>query len=299
MLLPPPLQKKDKLIAIAPCGRLREKELEQFHQGLEIWQQRGYQVDLDNNYQAQEGYLAGNEQIRRTALHQAWTNPEYKAILCVRGGYGGARLLENWQWQTIHKPKWLIGFSDVTSLLWSLYQQEIIAVHGPVLTTIAHEPQWSLNRLFDYLEGKPLPPLKGRGWGGGKARGRLLPANLTVATSLLGTHICPDFDDIIIALEDVGEVPYRLDRMLTQWRLMGIFAKVKGVLLGRFSGCSASDSIPSWTLEEVLQDCFARFNIPVISDLPFGHDGVNACLSGGEMVEINGDQGTVVFSGIV
>lgn len=295
MLLPSPLQKGDSLLAIAPSGTLREKEREKFEQGIEIWRKNEYKVILEENYGDQEGYLAGKDEIRRQALKEAWTNPEYKGIICVRGGYGGARLLENWQWETIPHPKWLIGFSDITSLLWSLYNQEIISIHGAVLTTISQEPEWSLKRLFDYVEGKSLPPLEGHGWGGGKAQGRLLPANLTVATHLLATPICPNFDNIILALEDVQEAPYRLDRMLTQWRLMGIFHRVKGIILGRFSGCNPPDGIPSWNVDEVLRDRVSDLNIPIISDLPFGHDGVNACLPVGGLVEIDGNEGVIKF----
>lgn len=295
MLLPSPLQKGDSLLAIAPSGTLRDKERAKFEEGVEIWRKNGYKVVLEENYRDQEGYLAGKDEIRRQALKKAWTNPEYKGIICVRGGYGGARLLENWQWETISPPKWLIGFSDVTSLLWSLYNQEIISIHGAVLTTISQEPEWSLKRLFDYVEGKSLPPLEGHGWGGGKAQGRLLPANLTVATHLLATPICPNFDNIILALEDVQEAPYRLDRMLTQWRLMGIFQRVKGIILGRFSGCNPPDGIPSWNVNEVLCDRLSDLNIPIISDLPFGHDGVNACLPVGGLVEIDGNEGEIKF----
>ncbi|HIK38679.1 MAG TPA: LD-carboxypeptidase, partial [Geminocystis sp. M7585_C2015_104] len=208
---------------------------------------------------------------------------------------GGARLLEAWQGQLINPPKWLIGFSDVTSLLWSLYRQGIVSLHAPLLTTIAHESEWSLNRLFDYLEGNGLPPLRGKGWGGGKAKGRLLPGNLTVATHLLGTPLCPDLRGVILALEDVQEAPYRIDRMLTQWRLMGIFLQVRGILLGRFSGCNFPREGDSWTVEEVLRDRLGDLNIPIISDLPFGHDGDNACLPVGGLVEIDGDEGEVRF----
>lgn len=291
MFLPPPLEVNDRLMAIAPCGTLREKEKEKFWAGLKIWENQGYHIDIEENYQAQDGYLAGNDETRRKALHKAWTQPEYKAIICVRGGYGGARLLEKWQWQPQPNPKWLIGFSDVTTLLWSLYQKNITSLHAPVLTTVGQEPSWSLQRMFNYLRGKKLPPLQGKPWGGGKQTGRLLVGNLTVATNLLGTALCPNLDGVILALEDVGEAPYRIDRMLTQWRLMGVFNQIKGIALGRFSGTEMPDHIPSWTVEEVLKDRLGDLNIPIVSNLPFGHDGVNACLPLGQIAEIDGEEG--------
>lgn len=149
--------------------------------------------------------------------------------------------------------------------------------------------------MFNYIEGEKLPRLQGKGWGGKKATGRLLPANLTVATHLLCTPVCPNFDDVILALEDVQEAPYKIDRMITQWRLMGILDKVKGVILGRFSGCDAPESIPSWTVEQVWCDRLQGLEIPIISNLPFGHDGDNACLPVGGKVEIDGETGILSF----
>lgn len=290
---PPFLESGDTLQVIAPSGILRTKEIDNFKQGLEIWEKQGYKIELGHNCYAGEGYLAGSDTIRRQALSAAWENPECKAILCVRGGYGSARLLEDWQWPKIHSPKWVIGFSDVTGLLWSLFKAGIGSIHAPVLTTLTKEPTESQQRLFDLLKGKPLDSLQGKGWGGGKTQGLLLPANLTVATHLLATPVCPNFDNVILALEDVQEAPYKIDRMLTQWRMMGIFNQVKGIALGRFSGCDAPPHIPSWSVNEVLGDRLGNLNIPIVSDLPFGHDGVNEALTVGAMVELDANQGVL------
>ena len=293
--LPPPLQPGDLLQIVTPSGAIRE--LEAFQKGIEIWRSRGYNLQLSDAWNARDGYLAGSDSSRRHQLATAWHNPDCQGILCTRGGYGSARLLENWTWENqkskvkSQKSKWLIGFSDITNLLWSLYQSGICGVHGPVLTTIAAEPEWSINRLFDSLEGRNLAPLTGVGWGGGKVRGRLLPGNLTVATHLLGTPIQPPLDGTILALEDVTEAPYRIDRMLTQWRMSGEFKGIRGIALGRFSRCEAPSGIASWTIEEVLRDRLGDLGIPIISDLPFGHDGANAALPVGQFVELDGDRG--------
>ncbi|HBL15079.1 MAG TPA: LD-carboxypeptidase [Cyanobacteria bacterium UBA11162] len=304
--LPPPLQPGNLLRVIAPSGALRE--LEACQKGIEIWRSHGYRVELPTNYNAREGYLAGTDTERRQQLALAWQDPNCQGILCTRGGYGSARLLENWTWTqtqystakfptphsplpTPHSSKWLIGFSDITNLLWSLAKFGVSGVHGPVLTTLANEPEWSLNRLFDCVEGRPLAPLTGIGWGGGKVSGRLLPANLTVATHLLGTPLQPPFKDLILALEDVTEAPYRIDRMLTQWRMSGALKSVKGIALGRFSRCDPPLDVPSWTVEEVLRDRLSDLGIPIVSNLPFGHDGANAVLPVGQLVELDGDKG--------
>ncbi len=293
---PPPLKPGDLLRVIAPSGALRE--FEAFQKGIEIWRRQGYRVELPDNYDARDGYLAGTDIERRQQLAAAWHDPECRGILCARGGYGSARLLEDWTWLLAQPAtqKWLIGFSDITCLLWSLYQSGISGVHGPVLTTLAAEPEWSLHRLFDCVAGRDLEPLSGVSWTSGKATGVLLPANLTVATHLLGTPVQPRLEGVILALEDVTEAPYRIDRMLTQWRMSGAFNGVCGIALGRFSRCCPPQGVASWTVEEVLRDRLTDLGIPIVSDLPFGHDGVNAALPVGQKVELDADQGTLSWS---
>jgi muramoyltetrapeptide carboxypeptidase len=292
---PPAFLKPGDLVSVvAPSGAL--KEIEAFEQGLEIWRSRGYRVKLGSNWYTHYGYLAGTDKQRREALAEAWNDTECKAVLCVRGGYGGARLLENWSWKDEKKllsPKWLIGFSDVTGLLWSLFKEGISGIHAPVLTTLAAEPEWSLQRLFDCLEGRLLKPLTGLGWGGGQTTGILIPANLTVATHLLGTIVQPSLKGAILALEDVTEAPYRIDRMLTQWRMAGAFKGIKGIALGRFSRCTPPLGSNSWQVEEVLRDRLQDLNIPIVADLPFGHDGVNAALPVGSIARLDADKGTL------
>jgi muramoyltetrapeptide carboxypeptidase len=330
--LPPFLKPGDLVKVVAPSGAL--KEFEAFEKGVEIWRSRGYRVELGSNWDVRHGYLAGDDHRRRQALAEVWNDPECKAILCARGGYGSARLLEEWSWKSevesqkssasillahrtnevgskdasLSSPsslsplspssseghsKWIIGFSDVTGLLWSLATVGISGVHAPVLTTLASEPEWSIQRLFDCVEGRSLEPLTGKGWGGGIAEGILLPANLTVATHLLGTFAQPSLHGVILALEDVTEAPYRIDRLLTQWRMTGAFKGVRGIALGRFSRCLPPIGSKSWSVEEVLRDRLGDLNIPIVSDLPFGHDGVNAALPVGRIARLDAQQGSL------
>ncbi|MGB7522594.1 MAG: LD-carboxypeptidase [Spirulinaceae cyanobacterium] len=292
---PPPLKPGDLLRVVSPCGAL--KELEAFNQGVEIWRSRGYRVEFGKYWNSRYGYLAGTDLQRRQSLREAWQEEQCQGILCARGGYGSTRLLEDWQWwqeNNLTAPKWLVGFSDVTGLLWSLATVGVASIHGPVLTTLAQEPKWSRQRLFDAVEGRPLAPLSGEGWVGGKATGILLPANLAVATNILGTPLQPPLTGTILAFEDVGEAPYRLDRMLTQWRMMGAFQGVKAIALGRFSDCEGSKS--GWTVAEMLRDRLTDLNIPMVANLPFGHDGANAALPVGQLVELDGEQGILQVS---
>ena len=328
-IVPSPLKPGDLLRVIAPSGALRE--FGAFQKGVDIWRSRGYRVEVISDIDRSWGYLAGKDEHRRHDLAAAWEDSGCQGILCARGGFGAARLLENWNWNfknptfkdtafknttskdriskdttfedmtcrdatcRVSTVKWLIGFSDITALLWSLYKEGISGVHGPVLITLAQEAQWSIDRLFDWVEGRPLKPLTGNGWGGGIAQGSLLPANLTVATHLLGTPMQPNLDGVILAIEDVTEAPYRIDRMLTQWRMSGALAKVNGIAVGRFSQCESPAKSPGFSVEEVLRDRLKDLNIPIISDLPFGHDGCNAVLPVGVPVELDADKGILSF----
>jgi len=311
------LQPGDLLRAISPSGTLRE--LTNFERGLEIWKSRGYRVELSPGFDDRWGYLAGSDENRVRQLADALNDPDCRGILCVRGGFGSTRLLEkgkvgqqeNAKLQESenapspmpdaqfpipdsHSPKWLIGFSDITALLWNHDKLGIWGVHGPLLATLGAEPDWSVDRLFDCVEGRPLASLSGKGWGGGRATGRLFPANLTVATHLLGTPYQPDLTGAILAFEDVSEAPYRVDRMLTTWRMAGAFAGVRGIALGRFSRCEVDSKIPSFSIEEVLRDRLSDLNIPIVSDLPFGHDGANAALPMGMIASLNAESGLLI-----
>ena len=292
--IPKPLQPGDLLCVIAPSGGLQATE--RFEEGLAVWRDRGYRLHLCKNHNAQWGYLAGTDQQRRQQLTEALQHPECRGILCARGGYGGTRLLENWQWPKLSEPKWLIGFSDITSLLWSLHGTGVSGVHGPVLTTLAAEPSWTRDRLFGWVEHHALPSLTGKGWthrNSGQATGRLLPGNLCVATDLLGTSAEPPIRGAILAFEDVGEAPYRIDRMLTHWRATGKLAQVKGIALGRFSGAELTKPGTTLSVEEVLRDRLSDLDIPVVSELPFGHDGENAALPVGLLATLDADTGTL------
>jgi len=298
---PPPLKPGDRLTVIAPSGCVRDPDA--FLRGVEIWRSRGYEIHCPDGLLDRHGYLAGTDAERRSRLREAWRDPDSKGILCLRGGYGGTRLLESFHWSEADRatPKWLIGFSDITSLLWSLARVGLGSVHGPVLTTLPDEPEASTTRLFDLVEGRPIAPLTGRLLNPGiapldrpgeqnRVTGWLCPANLAVGTSLLGTPHQPDFSGAILAFEDVGEAPHRLDRLLTQWRSVGAFSKIAGIALGRFSQAEVPAGYPSFSMDELMRDRLGDLGVPIMTDLPFGHDGENAALPCGVIASLDLDQ---------
>lgn len=260
---------------------------------LESW---GLEVELPFTPERRWGYLAGRDQERLADLlpsAQAAPGEPPALLACVRGGWGAARLLEGPLPMPL-KEGWLLGFSDVTSLLLAQQAKGLRgAVHGPMVTTLADEPSWSQERLRQLLFGEVPGPLQGTAWRGGRAEGPLLVANLTVATHLLGTEHLPDLEGAVLILEDVGEAPYRIERMLTHWRLCGALQQLAGIGFGSFQGCEEPDGEgvsagERFSLEQVLRERTADLGIPVVAGLPVGHEPGNAALPLGVPCRLDG-----------
>jgi muramoyltetrapeptide carboxypeptidase len=277
-------------------------DLQRLEAGLAVLESWGLQLDDDPGRLRERhwGYLAGRDEERAADLLPVGRPEAPPALLaCVRGGWGSARLLEH---PLPVAEGWLLGFSDVTSLLWHrLAAGRGGAIHGPLLTTLASEPAWSRERLRALLFGESLEDLEAEGWVGGQAEGPLLAANLTVATHLLGTPHLPDLDGAILVLEDVGEAPYRIERLLTHWRLCGALQRLGGIGFGRFEGCddppeegeaaAGEPPAPRFGLEDVLRERTADLGIPVLAGLPVGHIQGNAALPLGVRARLDGDRG--------
>ena len=281
-----PLQPGDVVACVAASSALQDDI--KLKQGIAVLQSWGLDVQPQALAERRWGYFAGRDAARRADLH-----PSQPAALlaCARGGWGAARLLE----QPIHwQSGWLLGFSDVTALLLARQAAGFDGgIHGPMLTTLAEEPEWSRDRLRSLLFGEDVPDLQGRGCGGGVGTGPLVVANLTVATHLLGTRFVPPLEGAVLVLEDVGEAPYRIDRMLTQWRLNGALNGLAGLGFGNFEGCGDElrDASECFNLEQVLEERTADLGVPRVMELPVGHRSGNAALPMGAMARLDGQSG--------
>ena len=292
---PKPLRSGDRVRLVAASSALETGERLQL--GMEVLRSWGLEVEERPELVGRRwGFLAGADHQRAADLDPGDPSSQAGAALlaCVRGGWGSARLLEQ---DLPDHSAWLLGFSDVTSLLWErLARGRGGAIHGPLVTTLAAEPAWSQDRLRALLFGEPLPDLEGEGWQSGVAAGPLLAANLTVATHLLGTRHLPDLRGAILVLEDVAEAPYRLERMLTHWRLCGALHQLAGIGFGNFRDCVDHDRSdqPShhyFTAEQVLRERTADLGIPVVAQLPVGHWPGNGALPLGRAARLDGGTG--------
>jgi muramoyltetrapeptide carboxypeptidase len=308
LVWPPPLRSGDQVAPVAASSALVDPQgLERLEAGIALLERWGLELQRQPVHERRWGYLAGRDGQRRADLEGA-EHSGAALLACLRGGWGAARLLER---PLALAPRWLLGFSDVTSLLWAqLAQGHGGAIHGPLLTTVAAEPAWSQERLRALLFGEPLPALDGVGWVGGVAEGPLLAGNLTVATHLLGTPHLPDLRGAILVLEEVGEAPYRVDRLLTHWRLSGALGQLGGIGLGRFTDCDDPDAnagdtagdpatgdTARFSLEQVLRDRTADLGIPVLTQLPVGHEAGNAALPLGAWARLDASAGRLELPG--
>lgn len=235
-------------------------------------------------------WFSGTDQARSQGLRQAWSDSGVDALFYVGAGWGSARVLEQ-GWRIPSGPRWTVGFSDCSALLlaqWAAGSRG--GIHG---WFGGDDSQW--NRLAALLEGRQVEPLKGVGQGGSVAEGALVVSNLTIANTLIGTPWLPSLDDAVLVLEDVGEAPYRIDRMLTQWRTSGLLRGVRGIGLGRFSW-KEEDVLPGdFPMEEILLERLRPLGIPLVSGLPVGHGRPNLALPIGRRCRIDGSKGMLTL----
>ncbi|MEQ1744711.1 MAG: LD-carboxypeptidase [Saprospiraceae bacterium] len=246
----------------------------------------GYQVREGAALRSKHGHLAGKDAARLADLHWAFSDPDVDAVWCVRGGYGCTRLLPMLDYDLIRRnPKPLIGYSDVTALHLAIGQKTgLVTFHGPV--GAAEFPENTLRHFraavtapqAGYLIQAPgtedvLPDEAYRPYtiAPGKARGQLTGGNLSLLTALAGTPFAPTFAKKIVFIEDVGEQPYRIDRMLTQLLQATDLRQSAGIALGVFAECTPKNADFSLTLPETLFDLLGNLGLPVAYGLPFGH----------------------------
>ena len=294
MIRAPRLAPGDPVRVIAPSGPVPR---EAFAAGLEVLRAR-YDVRHDDGVFAREGYLAGPDERRLAELTAALADPDARAIVMARGGYGLMRLLPFIDvGALVARPRPIVGFSDGTALLALAARAGVASIHGPVVTQLGNLASADQRALFERLE-TPGPSLLLEGLEGlipGRVRGPLIGGNLEMFSRLIGTPYLPDVAGAILFFEDLGERPYRIDRLLAHLDLAGIFGAASGVLLGDFSGCREPEATraDSPTAEEVLVDRLGRLPIAVALGGAFGHGTRNRALPYGTLCELDTAAGTL------
>jgi muramoyltetrapeptide carboxypeptidase len=301
---PKKLSKKDVIGIISPASS--PDDLTRIEKGVKYFEKLGYLVEVGINVGKDRGYLAGSDAERLDDLHQMFSNKHVKAIICARGGYGSGRLLDKINFNLVKKnPKIFVGYSDITVLQMAFYQKTgLVTFAGPMVAVdfwkdevdpFTEEIFWrtisstkKIGKIYNPNHEKFFILNKGRG------EGKLIGGNLALFCSIMGTEYCPNIKDNILVLEDIGESPYRVDRLLNQLKLAKAFKLANAVILGRFVECYESDTTKkTLTLNEVIADYLEDLQIPVIYNVKHGHISENITIPFGVRANVNASRGFI------
>lgn len=274
------------LRVIAPAGPFNR---ETFDEGIE-WLRQRYEVSFSEDIYSQTGYFAGTDERRLTELNRAITDDSVDAILCARGGFGCTRLLPGIDQSAVARAnKAIIGFSDITALhaLWA--RAGVRSIHAPMVAALGRasgviREAWvaSIENQNEFSSWR----LETVGTNVANSDGRFFGGNLAVLSSLVGTPFVPPLEGCVLFMEDVGERPYRIDRMLTSLRQAGWFDKIVGLVLGTFTeGEPGPDGV---SVDEVFASHFDLAPFPVLKGLSVGHIDENEPVSFGGTAKIDG-----------
>lgn len=267
----------------APSARF---DTEKLNRGIQVLKQLGFEVKVPEEIFKKKRYLAGDDKLRAGVINRLFSDPDIDAVICARGGFGAMRVLDHLNWNLIrHHVKPFIGFSDCTAILLSIIDQTgNKVIHGPNVVSFAGASKKSIDSFYDTIQDSvdTIQVSAGQIIKPGKCTGVLKGGNISTISHLLGTRFQPDFKDCILFMEDIGEPAYKIDRMLTQMKMAGLFVGIRGVITGSFENCDNREY-----LEEILSEIFEDYAVPVLSGLDAGHGKINLSLCMGTDVEMD------------
>ena len=292
MLFPDGLRPGDAIGIVAPASPF---DRPRFDQGLGWLASTGYHPIVPEGLFERTGYLAGDDAHRADLVNRFFTDRSVKAIVCARGGYGSMRMLPYLDYDVIRKhPKIIAGFSDITALLNAISTRTgMVTFHGPNVTMLGDGDVRTRDSFVRELTGAGPPRMavpNGETLCKGRATGVFTGGNLTTLCHLVGTPFAPDYTDCILLLEDRGEAPYRLDRMLSQMKLAGCFDHIAGIVLGSFETCGSPEAVAG-----VFTRMFETFAIPVLGGLDIGHGRTNLTVPMGLVATLDADRKQLTF----
>ncbi len=292
---PAPLRRGDVIGVVSPAAAVDEASLQA---GVVQLEKAGFRARLGAAALKKTGYLAGSDGARLADLTAMFLDPEVKAIIAARGGYGSGRLLPLLDPALARAhPKIFVGHSDLTFLLNDFVQRaQLVTFHGPMVAGMHQRPE-AASALLAMLSGDHV------GWHQpaqavvqpGMAEGLLVGGSLSVIVSMLGTAWTLETAGRLLFLEDVNEKPYRIDRMLTQLRQAGTLDGVAGVIFGEMPGCTAGDH-ERVSVRDVIAEAFASARYPVAFGLPSGHGAGTLTLPLGVRARLAGERLTLLES---
>ena len=296
---PERLRPGDTVGVVSPASPSDSRALAE---GIAAIEDLGFRTKLAPGFSSVRGYLAGSDSERCDALVGMIKDPEVKAIFFARGGYGAMRLAAHLDANAVRRsPKIILGYSDITFLhLWLQSEAGLITFHGPLVTEMGGMDPITrkilMRALTDPTPLGPLPAPGARVLRAGTGSGPLVGGSLSLLCHSMGTPWAPDTRGSVLLIEEVGERPYRIDRMLQHLRLAGAFRETSAVIFGSFLDCSE----PGWgeeedrrVLEEIIGEVAEEVPGPVLADFPIGHGPVNLTVPLGARVLVDGSRGTL------
>lgn len=294
--IPMRLKPGDCIGIVAPASPFEQTD---FYTGISILENMGFRVSFPEGIFSKSGYLAGSDMDRAAQVNAAFADSAVQAIVCARGGYGSMQILPYLDYEAIRRhPKLLMGFSDITALLCSLYQHSgLVSCHGPIVTTLKSAGLKTLESVFNALTLNELPAIeleRGIALSPGKASGPVICGNLTTLCHLVGTPFQPRMNGHILIVEDTGEKPYRIDRMLTQMKLAGVFNGLCGLGIGTFENCGEADE-----LFEIIARIFNPIHIPILAGFDIGHGPDNIAVPFGIEAVLDADHHMLTYRRLI
>jgi muramoyltetrapeptide carboxypeptidase len=292
---PPLLKPGDKIAIVAPARKIDRAPIER---SVAILQEWGLQVVLSENlFTSKHSYLSGTDDERLRDLQNALDDPSIKTILCGRGGYGSSRIVDQLDLSAITvKPKWLVGFSDITSLHMRFLSERIMCIHGtmPVLfpkteSTVSVESLRKL--LFNGVAAMNAEANSGNRFG--ESHGVVVGGNLSLIVDSLGTSSEISTSNKILVIEEIDEFYYKIDRMMTQLKRAGKLSNLAGLVVGHMTDIKNGELTFANSVEEIIQNAVSGYNFPVAFNFPSGHENPNlAWIQGGSASLTVGENGS-------
>lgn len=287
MKIPQFLKKGDKVAIVCPASYIKGN----VDTAIDILNSWGLMVDVGETVSSQFHQFAGTDELRAGDLQRALDAPDIKAIFAARGGYGTVRIIDRLNFTNFKKrPKWLVGFSDITVLHSHLHNRvKVCSIHGQMPKSFDDSTAGALDSLKRALFGQNMDyryAQAGFPNRPGKGQGELIGGNLAILHSMLSSPSDGNYDGKILFIEDVGEPHYNIDRMLWTLKRAKKFDRLQGLIVGGFTSLKDSDPPFGQRFEEIIMDKVQEYNFPVCFGFPAGHIEDNHSLILGKRVEL-------------
>jgi len=302
LIQPPYLKAGDTVAIVAPSGILKNRttEVKQAEDLLKSWD---LNVVIGEHVFSKDNHFAGTDAERYEDFQKAMNNPTISAIWCARGGYGTVRILDKLDFTELRKkPKWLIGYSDITALHNQFHNEGFESIHALMCTSLTKDLvdiEESITTFKKAIFGETLSyTLKGTDYNrAGTVTAPLVGGNLTMLHTMLGSKTSIDTSGKILFIEEIGEYKYHIDRMLQSLKRAGYFDNCAGVLVGDMSKMRKNTTLWGTSVEQLILDALSEYDFPIAFNMPAGHEKDNRAMILGRTIEmtVEKDNTTVVF----